>query len=133
MRLFERGTCAAEQDSLFYVVMEYADENLSQVIPDRPLTVEEAKQVLEPALSALAYLHSRGFAHGHLKPSNFMAIDSSLKISSDGVSQNRRRLTEAGRRRLVAWHDAGGGVNPAASRLEPSRCARPSFAGNNAG
>jgi TonB family protein len=87
MRLFERGTSQLNKIPLLYVVMEYADENLSQVIPERPLTVEEAKQVLESALNALAYLHSRGFAHGHLKPSNFMAIDNSLKISSDGVSK----------------------------------------------
>ena len=87
MRLFERGTWHLDKVPLLYVVMEYADEDLSQVIPERPLTVEEAKEVMEPALSALEYLHSSGFVHGHLKPSNFMAIDGQLKISSDGVSQ----------------------------------------------
>ncbi len=92
MRLFERGTWLlnpgqSNKVPLLYVVMEYADEDLSQVIPERALTVEEAKEVLEPALSALAYLHSKGFVHGHLKPSNFMAVDGGLKISSDGVSQ----------------------------------------------
>jgi len=87
MRLFERGTWHLDKVPLLYVVMEYADEDLSQVIPERPLTVEEAKEVMEPALSALQYLHSSGFVHGHLKPSNFMAIDGRLKISSDGVSQ----------------------------------------------
>jgi TonB family protein len=92
MRLFERGTWQLNPGQLnnvplLYVVMEYADEDLSQVIPERPLTVEEAKEVLEPALNALAYLHSSGFVHGRLKPSNFMAVDGGLKISSDGVSQ----------------------------------------------
>ncbi|HEV8040826.1 MAG TPA: TonB family protein [Bryobacteraceae bacterium] len=87
MRLFERGAWHLDKVPLLYVVMEYADEDLSQVIPERPLTVEEAKEVLEPALSALEYLHSSGFVHGHLKPSNFLAIDGRLKISSDGVSQ----------------------------------------------
>jgi TonB family protein len=43
--------------------------------------------MLEPALSALTYLHSSGFVHGRLKPSNFMASDGRLKISSDSVSQ----------------------------------------------
>src|ERR1035438_4578555 len=108
---------------LLYVVMEYADEDLSQVIPERELTVEEAKEVLEPALSALAYLHSRGFVHGHLKPSNFMAIDGRLKISSDGVSQIcagsltpaddvwslGMTLVEALTERLPVWNAAGSG------------------------
>ena len=97
MRLFERGAWQLNPGQLnpgqlnnvplLYVVMEYADEDLSQVIPERPLTAEEGKEALEPALSALAYLHSRGFVHGHLKPSNFMAIENRLKISSDSVSQ----------------------------------------------
>jgi len=96
MRLFERGTGLLNPEQLnpgqlnqvplLYVVMEYADEDLSQVIPERPLSVEEGKEMLEPALSALAYLHSRGFVHGRLKPSNFMAIDGRLKLSSDCVS-----------------------------------------------
>ena len=87
MRLFERGSWHLDEIPLLYVVMEYADEDLSQVIPERPLTVAEAKEMLEPALGALAYLHSGGFVHGRLKPSNFMAIDGRLKISSDSVSQ----------------------------------------------
>ena len=48
-------------------------------------SLTDTKEVLEPALDALAYLHSSGFVHGHLKPSNCMAIDGRLKISSDGV------------------------------------------------
>lgn len=86
-RLFERGSWTLNNVPLLYVVMEYADEDLSQVIPVRPLTVQEAKDVLEPALSALAYLHDRGFVHGHLRPSNFMAIEDRLKISSDCIAQ----------------------------------------------
>ena len=92
MGLFERGSWQlnpgpSNSVPLLYVVMEYADEDLAQVIPERALTAEEGKEVLEPALNALAYLHSRGFVHGHLKPSNFMAIENRLKISSDSVSQ----------------------------------------------
>jgi hypothetical protein len=39
---------------LIYVVMEYAEENLSQILPHRPLTPAEAREVLEPVLDALA-------------------------------------------------------------------------------
>lgn len=85
MRLFERGSWKLDEIPVVYVLMEYADEDLSQVIPDRALSVEEAREMLEPALDALAYLHSNGFVHGHVKPSNFMAIDSRLKLSSDSI------------------------------------------------
>lgn len=87
MRLFERGSRHLDKVPLLYVVMEYADEDLSQVIPERPLTVAEAKDMLQPALSALTYLHASGFVHGRLKPANFLAIDGRLKISSDSAAQ----------------------------------------------
>lgn len=41
--------------------------------------------MLPPVLGALEYLHRLGFVHGHLKPSNIMAVDDCLKLSSDGV------------------------------------------------
>jgi TonB family protein len=83
LQLFAMGSCELGAVPLVYLVMEYADEDLSQVIPQRPLTSVEAREMLDPALSALAYLHSQGFAHGHLKPSNFMAVGDKLKISND--------------------------------------------------
>ena len=95
MRLFERGTWQLNNVPLLYVVMEYADEDLSQVIPERPLTVEEAKEALAPALDALAYLHAKGFVHARLKPSNFMAVDGRLKLSSDGITKAGTTLTPA--------------------------------------
>jgi TonB family protein len=83
LQLFAMGSSQLSAMPVVYVAMEYADEDLSQVIPQRPLTSAEAREMLGPALSALAYVHSQGFAHGHLKLSNFMAVGSSLKISSD--------------------------------------------------
>ncbi len=90
LRIFTLGRCQLDGSALLYVVMEYAEEDLSQVLPHRPLTTVEAGEMLEPALSALSYLHREGFAHGHLKPSNIMAVNDQLRISSDGL----RRIGE---------------------------------------
>jgi serine/threonine protein kinase len=65
--------------------MEYAEENLSQFLPQRPLTPAEARDVLAPTLQGLAFLHGDGLVHGHVRPSNILAIDDQLKLSSDGV------------------------------------------------
>jgi TonB family protein len=81
------GTCELAGLPLLYVVMEYADEDLSQILPHRPLTAAEARQMLEPAVDALAYLHGERFAHGHLKPANIMAVGEQLKVSSDNLGQ----------------------------------------------
>jgi TonB family protein len=68
-----------------YVVMECAEENLSQVLPGRALTPAEAREMLESVLDVLAYLHRKGFVHGHIKPANIMASGDELKVSSDAL------------------------------------------------
>jgi TonB family protein len=85
LRTFESGRCHLSNFELLYVVMEYAEENLSQFLPQRPLTPAEARDVLAPTLQGLAFLHGDGLVHGHVRPSNILAIDDQLKLSSDGV------------------------------------------------
>jgi TonB family protein len=80
-RLFENGRCQLDGNELFYCVTEYAEENLAEILRDRPLTSVEAQNMLRPVLDALAYLHSRGFVHGHLKPSNVLAVGDQVKLS----------------------------------------------------
>jgi TonB family protein len=67
--------------------MEYADENLSEILPSRGLSADEAHEMLGPLLDCLGYLHGSGFVHGHLRPGNIMAADNQLKLSSDGIRQ----------------------------------------------
>ena len=86
LRLYESGRCHLGDFDLLYVVMEYAEENLSQFLPQRPLTPAEARDVLTPTLQALAFLHGEGLVHGHVRPSNILAIEDQLKLSSDGIS-----------------------------------------------
>jgi TonB family protein len=83
MPLFYAGRCEFEGEDLLYVVTEYADETLSQILPDRPLSPREAREMLGPVLGALSYLHQRGLTHGHLRPTNIMVIDDQVKLSPD--------------------------------------------------
>jgi TonB family protein len=85
IRILAMGRCELDALPLVYIVMEYADEDLSQVLPHRSLNSMEAREMLAPALGALEYLHKQGFVHAHLKPSNIMAVDDCLKLSTDGV------------------------------------------------
>ncbi len=114
IRLFQMGRCQLGNTGLLYVVMEYAEEDLSQVLPDRPLTPAEAREMLEPALEALAYVHGKGFVHGHMKPANIMAVDDQVKVSSDRLC----RIGESsGGLRKPGVYDppemAGGAILPA--------------------
>jgi TonB family protein len=85
LRLFEMGHCELDNVALLYLVMEYAGENLSQILPQRPLTPEETRDVFVPVLDALACVHRQGFVLGHLKPANVMAVGDKIKLSTDGL------------------------------------------------
>ena len=91
MPLFHAGRCLVDGKDLLYVVTEYADETLSQILPDRPLSPREAREMLGPVLSALSYLHNRCLTHGHLRPTNIMVIDDRVKLSPDFGWRSRTR------------------------------------------
>jgi TonB family protein len=83
IQLFEMGSTTLGNVSCAYVVMEYADEDLSQV--GRPLAAAEVTEMLDATLKGLSYLHEQGLAHGHLKTSNILAVADQLKLSSDTI------------------------------------------------
>jgi hypothetical protein len=85
LRLLHMGRCELDGVPLLYVVMELADENLSEILPHRALAAEEISAMLPAVLDALAYIHAQGFAHAALKPANIMAVGEQVKISSDRV------------------------------------------------
>jgi TonB family protein len=85
LRIFDVGRYRLSNRDRLYVVMEYADEDLSQILPQRPLTPAEARQMLEPVLDVLVYLHGKGLVHSRIKPSNILATSDQLKLSSDSL------------------------------------------------
>ncbi len=102
IRLLEWGRCQIDDTRLLYVVMEYAEENLAEILPVRPLAAAEASEMLRPAAEALASLHRAGLAHSRIKPSNIMAVHDQLKISADGV----QKAGERGDARVPSAYDA---------------------------
>lgn len=86
VRIFAAGTWVLAGMPLAYLVMEYAEENLAEVLRERPLTTNETRELLEPVADALAYLHGQGLVQGNLKPSNILAVNDTVKISSEALS-----------------------------------------------
>lgn len=114
IELFQMGRCHLGTTEVLYVVMEYADEDLSQILPHRPLTPAEARDMLKPVLDALAYLHGQGFVHGHMKPTNIMAVDDQIRVSSDGLCPMGKPSGGLGRPSPYDPPEAAGGsVSPA--------------------
>jgi tRNA A-37 threonylcarbamoyl transferase component Bud32 len=86
VRILATGTSELAGMPLAYFVMEYAEENLAEVLRERPLSTDETRDMLQPVAEALAYLHGQGLVHGNLKPSNILAVEDTVKISSETVS-----------------------------------------------
>lgn len=101
LRIFDSGTCRLDNTQLLYVVLEFADEDLSQILPQRALSPSEVSEMLPPLLDALGYLHDKGFVHARVKPSNVLAIGNQLKLSSDDIVHSRDGSTVGRRQRDV--------------------------------
>ena len=83
IRILDCGSSEIDGTAILYVVQEFAEENLSQIVPERPLTAEEAQGMLPPIVDALRFVHDEGFVHGSIRPSNILAVGDQVKLASD--------------------------------------------------
>lgn len=83
IRILDCGSGEVDGTAFLYVVQECAEENLAQIVPERPLTAEEARGMLPPILDALTFVHDRSFVHGSIRPSNILAVGDQVKLASD--------------------------------------------------
>ena len=118
--LYEMGRCELGGVPLLYVVMECGEENLALVLPDRALTPAEARAMLESVIEVLAYLHGKGFVHGHIKPANVMASGDHLKVSSDGLRRAEESLDGPGNQGAYDPPEFAPGVIPVPQTQSPA-------------
>jgi eukaryotic-like serine/threonine-protein kinase len=112
--ILKTGRAKLDDTDLLFVVMQYAEEDLAQILPSRALTVGETRDLLDPTLEALAYLRDNGFVHGRLKPANIMAVGDQLKLSSDGISRVGEARAAGGGPTEYDAPEIARGENPAA-------------------
>jgi TonB family protein len=120
LSLYETGRCELGGKPLVYVVMEYAEENLAQIVPARALTPDESRVMIEPILDALAYLHGKNFVHGHIKPENILASSDQVKISSDGLCRVGESPIRAGYHDAYEAPENAGGIVAMTQTMSPA-------------
>ncbi len=109
--IYDTGRCGL---TLLYIVTECAEEDLSQILPQRALIPGEVTDMLPPLLDALSFLHGRGFVHSRIKPSNILAVGDQLKLSADQItSASDPNATRRRRDVYDAPETAAGIVSPA--------------------
>lgn len=92
IQLFHAGYCRVDDCDLLYAVTDRADEILSDVLRVRPLTTAEVREMLDPLLETLSWLHGQNLVHGCLKPSNVMVVNEQIKLSVDRIQPAGPRI-----------------------------------------
>lgn len=85
IRLLESGRCERAGLQYLFVVMDYAEQTLSQILRNRALTPDEVREMLPATLKALEFLHGKNLVQGGLKPSNILVVEDQLRLASDTV------------------------------------------------
>jgi len=85
LRVLESGRCDIDGSTYAFVVTEYAEEILAEILLIRPLDPDEVRQTVVAVVEVLGELHGNGLVHGRLKPSNILVVEDQLKLSSDSL------------------------------------------------
>jgi len=85
IRLFDMGRCQLGGHNFNFVVMEFAEQTLAQLLAHRALTGDEVREMLPPVLDVLAFLHRKRLVQGQLKPPNILVVNDQLKLASDTI------------------------------------------------
>ena len=79
-----------------------------------------SSDLLEPVVHALAYLHSKGFVHGHIKPTNILANGDQVKVSSDRIRRAGEPCEVPSRPDAYHSPENRRGVIPVAEGMSPA-------------
>jgi eukaryotic-like serine/threonine-protein kinase len=87
VRLKGFGHQVLDETSLVYAVMEPVDANLAEIVAERRLTEEEARELATSLLGAIGALHTNGFVHEHVEAENVLAVGETIKLRSDCIRE----------------------------------------------
>jgi TonB family protein len=86
LKILDYGKCEMDGAGYLFVVTEFADEDLGDILPERALNADETRGMIEPVIETLAFLHQQGWAHTRVHPGNILAMGDQIKLSSDPVT-----------------------------------------------
>jgi hypothetical protein len=83
------GAGRLDDESLVYVLLEPFDQTLADVLRDRTLAPDEAREVAETLLSTLEAVEAAGLYHGHVDASGVLGVGDNIKLRSDCLAPRR--------------------------------------------
>ena len=79
------GRTDVESIDCLYLVTELPEEALAEILPERGLSADEVREMLEPVLEALNHLHEQNLLHGRLNPASILVAEGRLKLATDSI------------------------------------------------
>ena len=83
VRITDAVPDAIDDSPVVIAAMERTEENLEDVLRDRPLNTSEAQVVLDALVQGIAAIHARGLVHGRMEASSVLALGETIKLRSD--------------------------------------------------
>lgn len=83
VRITDSVADTIDDSPVVIAAMERTEENLEDVLRDRPLNSSEAQVVLDALVQGIAAIHARGLVHGRMEASSVLALGETIKLRSD--------------------------------------------------
>ena len=83
IRIVDSVADTIDDSPVVIAAMERTEENLEDVLRDRPLNSSEAQVVLDALVQGIAAIHARGLVHGRMEASSVLALGETIKLRSD--------------------------------------------------
>ena len=87
VRMLACGQTMLDGTHLVYAVLEATDADLSEVLRDRALTVDETRAMAASVLAGIEVLHGAGLVHEHIEAASVLAQGEVIKLRSDCVRE----------------------------------------------
>ncbi len=97
LKIYAAGSSVLNGVPIVYVVMERADESLKSVLAERALTGDETRELIEPSVAALQYLHKNGYAHSRLSAIQCSGCSGPAETVERQCDPSERRRIDHGR------------------------------------
>ncbi len=85
VRIEDFGDTEVDGEPLVYLVTEWTEESLADILSERKLSLEETGEVAAALVGALEALHANGMVHGLVEASCVLAAGEVIKLRSDCV------------------------------------------------
>lgn len=86
LRVYQTGETDLDGEPVVFAALELPDDDVGEVLRQRPLEVDEARSLTEGTAKALAFLHEHNLCHGEVTATNVYIAGEDIKLGVDTLA-----------------------------------------------